>query len=143
GPRAQEILEPLLKPDLHAYLFSPAEAEAERDALKRKQRKSHVPPSQQNRKKPDPARTPGTRYTPASYRRALTYATQQAIEAGALPEGTHWHPHQLRHNHATRVRRECGLDATRAVLGHSTVVQSAEYAELDLELAGQAALKLG
>ena len=32
----------------------------------------------------------------------------------------HWHPNQLRHNAATRLRREFGLDMARAVLGHSS-----------------------
>ena len=29
-----------------------------------------------------------------------------------------WHPNQLRHNCATEVRRQFGIDAARAVLGH-------------------------
>lgn len=143
GPKAQEVLRPFLKTDVQAYIFSPAQAQVERDATKRANRKSKVQPSQVCRKKSHPKKHPGERYNTASYRRALDYATILAIEAGDLPEGTHWHPHQLRHNAATRIRRQFGLDAARAVLGHTTVTQSAEYAELDTELAVATAAQVG
>src|SRR5262249_43248686 len=50
GPKAQEVLRPWLKTDLTAYLFSPREAEALRNAVRRQQRKSPIPPSQAARK---------------------------------------------------------------------------------------------
>jgi integrase len=143
GPKAQEILKPFLTTDLQAYLFSPARARDERNVVKRAKRQSKVQPSQYDRRKAKPKRAPGIRYTTASYRRALTYATTLAIKAGDLPEGTSWHPHQLRHNCATRIRKEHGLDAVRATLGHRTVTQSAEYAELDAELAVNVAAAVG
>ena len=37
----------------------------------------------------------------------------------------------LRHAKATQIRREAGLDAARAVLGHRTPVVTDVYAELD------------
>jgi integrase len=80
---------------------------------------------------------------PPSYRRAQTSATKLAMAAGELPEGTHWHPHQLRHAAATRIRAKFGLDAVRAVLGHTTVIQSAEYADLGTDLAVATAAALG
>jgi len=135
GPKAQDILRPLLQTDVQAYIFSPVQARDERNAIKRTKRRSKVQPSQYTRRKANPKRTPGTRYTTVSYRRALNYATKLAIKYADLPDGTHWHPHQLRHTAATRIRKKFGLDAVRAVLGHRTVVQSAEYAELDAELA--------
>jgi integrase len=143
GPRAQEILRPFLKPDVQAYIFSPSQAQAERNAAKRTARKNPVQPSQVSRKKLHPRRQPGERYNVASYRRALNYATKLAIEAGELPQGTVWHPHQLRHNCATRIRRQYSLDAVRATLGHRSLVQSAEYAELDRELAAATAAGVG
>lgn len=143
GPLAQAVLKPFLKPDVQAFVFSPEQARAERDAVKREKRKSKVQPSQVCRKKKRPKMQPGLRYTTASYRRALEYATKQAVKAGLLPEGTHWHPHQLRHNCATRIRKRYGLDAVRAMLGHRTVTQSAEYAELDEELAAATAASVG
>jgi integrase len=143
GPKAQQILLPFLQPDVQAYIFTPTQAQAERNIEKRKHRRSDVQPSQVCRKKARPQRQPGERYTTASYRRALTYATTLAVNAGELPEGTNWHPHQLRHNCATRIRKQHGLDAVRAALGHRTVTQSAEYAELDTELAVTVAAAVG
>ncbi len=44
-----------------------------------------------------------------------------------------WHPHQLRHNYATDVRRRYGLEAAQILLGHSSaLVTEAVYAERDL-----------
>ena len=54
-----------------------------------------------------------------------------------------WHPHQLRHNAATRLRREFGLDVARAVLGHSSPVVTEVYAELDQAKAAEAMAKIG
>jgi hypothetical protein len=49
GPKAQEIIRQYLKPDLQAYLFSPAEAMAVFHAERRKRRKTKVQPSQAKR----------------------------------------------------------------------------------------------
>lgn len=143
GPKAQEVLQPFLKPDVQAYIFSPAQACTERNIAKRIKRKSNVQPSQLDRSKPNPKRAPGEKYTTGSYGRAVNYATRLAVEAGELPEGTHWHPHQLRHNAATRIRKQFGLEAVRATLGHRSVVQSAQYAELDTDLAVSTAAAVG
>ena len=40
-----------------------------------------------------------------------------------------WHPHQLRHNAATRLRREYGLEAAQVILGHKTLAVTEIYAE--------------
>ena len=124
-------------------IFFRPRTQTERNKQKRAKRKTKVQPSQVSRKKAVPAKPPGERYTSAGYRRALTYATGQAIKAGELPPGTSWHPHQLRHNCATRIRKMGGLDAVRAVLGHRSVIQSAEYAEMDSDLAAQTAAAVG
>jgi len=43
-----------------------------------------------------------------------------------------WHPHQLRHNAGTRIRRDYGLEAAQITLGHSSaLVTDAVYAERD------------
>jgi integrase len=44
GPRAQTILRPFLKPDLEAFVFSPAEAESWRREQRRKRRRSRLTP---------------------------------------------------------------------------------------------------
>lgn len=144
GPMAQEILRPLLKRDVQTFIFTPSQAQVERNIERRAKRKTKVQPSQASRKKKAALiKQPGERYTSASYRRALAYATDQAIKAGDLPPGTAWRPYQLRHNCASRIRRVGGLDAVRAVLGHRSVVQSAEYAEIDAALAAKTAAAVG
>ncbi len=136
GPQAQEILRQWLRPELAAYLFSPAEAMAERVVNKRAKRKTPVQPSQKNRAKKKPEKTPGEVYDVASYRRAIAYGCKRAD----VPK---WHPHQLRHNSATMLRKEFGLDTARAVLGHSSTAVTEVYAELDRDKAAEAMAKVG
>jgi integrase len=54
-----------------------------------------------------------------------------------------WHPHQFRHNAATRIRKERGLDAARAILGHRSLAITEVYAELDQGLAADTMRQLG
>jgi integrase len=124
GPRACEILRAWLKTDSEAYLFSPAEAMAERREDRRQQRKSPVQPSQVNRRKRKPGKQPGDHYTVASYRRAIQVA---CTKAGIMK----WHPHQLRHTAATEIRKRFGVEAARIILGHEDVRTAQIYAEED------------
>ncbi|WP_169973101.1 tyrosine-type recombinase/integrase [Tautonia rosea] len=146
GPQAQAILRSWIRTELEALLFSPAEAEAERKAVMRAARKTSVQPSQRNRAKPRRKRKPGDAYTVESYRRAIARAIKQANTERAergLPPIPHWHPHQLRHNAATRLRKEFGLDAARAVLGHSSPIVTEVYAELDAMKAAEVMERVG
>lgn len=136
GPAAQRILTPFLKADLGAHLFSPMDARQERFEEMRRGRKTPVQPSQVCRKKARPERMPGECYTSQSYGRTIA----RACRAAGVP---HWHPHRLRHNAATRIRREFGLEAARAVLGHSTVGVTQHYAEMDEALASRIAVQAG
>src|SRR5262249_20791368 len=136
GPRAQAVLKSWLRVNLAANLFSPREAMEERKARLRQDRKTPVQPSQRDRPKPKPKRPPGERYDTASYRRAIAYGCKKA----GVPR---WHPHQLRHNAATKVRKEFGLDVARAVLGHSSPAVTEVYAELDSAKAAEAMEKVG
>jgi integrase len=141
GPAAQEILRPWLRRELTAYLFQPLEAEAGRRAEQRANRKTPVQPSQQYRRKRRPRRTPGLKYTTGTYRQAIGYGidrTNRAIRGVGGDEIPTWHPNQLRHNAATRLRREFGLDVARAVLGHASPVVTEVYAELDGAKAAEA-----
>ncbi len=80
GPRAQSIIEPFLKPDLSAYLFSPGDAEADRNARRRASRKSPMTPSQaRRRRKRNRRRSPREHYTTHSYRRAIARACDLAF----------------------------------------------------------------
>ncbi len=64
GPRAQEVIRPFLKDDMDAYIFSPIDADAERRAASRANRKSRLTPSQSRRRpKRRPRRTPKKHYT--------------------------------------------------------------------------------
>jgi integrase len=171
GPRAQKVLRPWLRLNLEEYLFQPREARAQWEAEKRKNRKSKVPPSQQNRRKANPKRRPGDHYNVSSYDQAVAKAVRAANVArlcddckeahrekrklcGLCPEIQacdtclpkmlpHWHPHQLRHAKATEIRREAGLDAARAVLGHRSPVITEQYAEIDAAKAAAVMERLG
>jgi len=125
GRRAQELLSPWLLRAAEAYCFSPQEAEEERNAVRRQNRRSPMTPSQSRRKrKRNPKRGKRDRYDRDSYRRAVDYGIAKA----KVP---HWHPHQLRHSCATRVRQEFGLDAAQVVLGHKSAAVTEVYAEAD------------
>lgn len=78
----------------------------------------------------------GRPYTTETYRRAVA----KAAELAGVPS---WHPHQLRHLAAARVRRELGLDAARAYLGHAGAAITDMYAGRDHDLALDVARKLG
>lgn len=125
GPKAQEILKPWLNRDPNSYCFSPAEAEAQRQATRHRSRRCPMTPSQAKRRpKSRPKRPKRDRYDGASYRRAITYGIKKA--------GTpYWHPHQLRHSCATQLRREHGLDTAQIILGHKTAAVTEIYAEAD------------
>ena len=146
GPKAIEIVKPWLRAELEAFLFSPAEAMAEKKAAKRSERKTPVQPSQRDRRKAKPKKRPGERYDTDSYRRAINYGVKRANEIRAAkdePEIPSWHPHQLRHNAATLLRREFNIDVARAVLGHAAPAITERYAERDEALAVEAMLRVG
>jgi integrase len=171
GPRAQAVLRPWLRLNLQEYLFQPKEAMAQYRADLRQKRKTPLTPSQaQRRPKVTPKRAPGDRYRVTSYDHAVMDAcdvafpppaplareegeTKKAWLARIGPDGwaevnrwrkSHrWHPHQLRHAKATELRREFGLDAARAVLGHRSPQVTEVYAEIDAAKAAQAMEKLG
>lgn len=72
---------------------------------------------------------PGNRralyYSHLSLRQAIVRATRE----GGL---TYWTPYQIRHAVATRLEAEIGIDAARAVLGHSSALTTSGYIHRDL-----------
>jgi len=138
GPRGQAVLRPFLGRSVGAYCFSPAEAEAERRARLHEQRKT--PLSCGNRpgtnRKANPQRKPGQAYTVDAYRRAIARACERA-------RISRWHPHQLRHNAATYLRREFGLETARIILGHRSAAVTTIYAEADEQKAIEAMMRVG
>ena len=105
GPKAQAILLPYLLRDAQANCFSPAESEEKRHKEQRNRRRTRVQPSQQNRRKAKPKRTPRTAYNKDSYQKAIARAivkankerTEAAADMGVEPILLpHWHANQLR-----------------------------------------------
>jgi len=106
GPKARAILERHRGAE---FPFSPAQATLEWMAVKRE---AAVSPSRKSRADPHAVRKPGTRWHSNEYRQTIEAACRRA----GIPA---WGPNRLRHSFATDVRRAFGLDACRAVLGHS------------------------
>lgn len=173
GPKAQAVLAPFMLgrvPDVP--MFSPREAESARREAQHAQRRTPIGQGNRpgTNRKSAPKRTPGLAYTEASYRKAI-YRACDALhpppEHLAKREGEserawmarltedekdelrrwrkahRWFPHRVRHNTGTLVRREGGLEAAQAVLGHATLDVTEIYAEKNLELAAEAMLKVG
>ena len=139
GPRAQVVIKSFMARAPHKPLFSPQEAEAERRAKQHKKRKT--PLNQGNRpgtnQKQSAKRKPGEVYTVTSYR--------QAIQRGCEQIGVQkWSPNQLRHNAATRLRAEYGIDVTQTILGHRLGSGITEiYAEANISKARNVIEQIG
>jgi site-specific recombinase XerC len=54
-----------------------------------------------------------------------------------------WHPNQLRHSFATRVRKLAGLEAAQVALGHAHANVTQIYAEKNLAHATEIARQIG
>lgn len=162
GPRAQDIVRPfLLDRPVNAYCFSPAEAERERRSRLHAARKTPMSCGNRPGRNccENPRRKPSDRYSTPAYHRAIQYACdvafppppsiarrpdetklewrdrltpQQREELRAWRRDHRFHPHQLRHNAATNLRREFGLEAAQLALGHASAqITDAVYAERD------------
>lgn len=82
------------------------------------------------------ARAPSECNTGASSGHAIRTGCQKAN----IP---HWHPHQLRHNAATWLRKEFGLDIARVILGHHSSDVTEISADLDFSRAVEVVGKVG
>jgi hypothetical protein len=71
----------------------------------------------------------------------LTEPEREAVKAWRKEH--RWHPNQLRHSFATRVRKHHGLEAAQVLLGHSRADVTQVYAERNDELAAKVAAKIG
>ena len=159
GPRGQALLKEFLTGNLESFVFSPAAAEAERNAERREKRETPLWPSHVARQRSARGqRSHRDHYTVASYRRAIERACEIAfempvelrnipatlepqersrrrIQAAEWREFYCWRPNQLRHSAATFLRREFGAEAARVILGHAHLATTEIYAERDLERA--------
>jgi integrase len=68
---------------------------------------------------------------------------QRKAEVKRWRKEHHWHPNQLRHAYATKVRKEHGLEAAQVLLGHSKADVTQIYAEKNQALASAIAAKIG
>lgn len=163
GPQAQQVIGPFLRNDLSAFIFDPREVQADRQSARRAARRSPMTPSQWARgKKACPKRTPGNRYTTSSYAHAISFACDQAFPHPLLdtmsfarlsPEQRkevkqwrkehRWSPNRLRHNAATYLRKQFGIEAARVVLGHKSAEVTEIYAERDLSHAADIMKRVG
>jgi integrase len=136
GPRGQALLAefPTANPD--DPVFSPRLAREERYAAARAARKGKLYPSQVKPRKASPRRSPRDRYSASAFAGAVGRAAERA---GVAP----WHPNQLRHLLGTEVRREYGLEAAGAVLGHAKLSATQVYAQRDADLAMKVAAERG
>ena len=132
GPRAQTIVRPFLRPDLRAYLFSPTDARQDQAADAQTHRRPGQAPTPR-----ETSRRVRDRYDSASYRRAIA----RACEKANVPA---WAPSRLRHNAATRLRREYGIDIAQTILGHQLGSHITEiYAEANVAKAIDVIAKVG
>jgi len=140
GPRARAILGPYLNGRGSAvFCFSPTESEQQRLAELRARRKTRVQPSQQRRAKSrqgKDSRRPGLQFSKDSLNWAIRRACKRARVAT-------WSAGRLRHDAATTIRAEFGLEATAAILGHARVETSQIYAEKNAGLAASVAEQIG
>ena len=108
-----------------------------RRAIDRAQLLAFPPPEHlQRQQRPD-----GTRETIKEWQARLTDADKAELKAWYKKH--HWHPHQLRHNYATYVRKQFGLEAAQVLLGHSKADVTQIYAERDMQHAATVASKIG
>jgi integrase len=147
-----------------------AEVRAERAARRRTPRYTSHMKRNATIRKADPQRVPATKYCVSAYEHALARACDRAFpppEPLSQREGeTHaqwwrrltdeqraqvkawrkahrWHPNQLRHSFATKVRKLHGLEAAQVLLGHSRADVTQLYAERNEQLASAIAAQVG
>ena len=113
-------------------MFSPSKAVAERNALAKQGKRPHCG-----------SYVVKNHYDANSYANAVVKAVErhnrQCEEKDKLPT---WRPNRLRHTAATRIRKEKGLDAARAMLGQKSLGMADHYAEIDNDIAAETAREL-
>jgi len=153
GPRAQEVLRPFLMRPADAYCFSPTEAMAEwrRENFVNRKTPRHQGNTAGTNVRQRPSRMPGAHYTVTGYGHTVAKAIKKAFRPEGMSDAEfenwkppqHWHPHQLRHNAATFLRKEFGLETARIILGHRSAAITEVYAELDQQKALEAIVRVG
>jgi integrase len=115
GPKAQQVLDAFCKDDATDFVFSPRDV---RDTS------------------PGDKRRPGARYNRDAYRNAIYRACDRA---GVK----RWHPHRLRHNAATAIRRVAGAESAQVILGVASLRTAEIYAEKNAAAASEIINQIG
>jgi integrase len=139
GPKAQKILTKYLLRSEDAACFSPVESEKERRQTKHDARVTPLSCGNRpgsNRIARKPRKAPGEAFSTGTYARSVRSACLRA-------KVTPWSPNQLRHNAATSIRKEFGLEAAQVILGHSELGVTQVYAERDVAKAIAVARQVG
>lgn len=147
GPRAREILRPLLGSETTERLFARYTRDSYRRAITRgcdlaeaeARAKAGLPPawscSACNKSWP----------IYDDYRRHCLVRHEQKLGPEPKTERLvpRWFPHQLRHTYATDVRRLFGLEAAQVALGHRSLDVTLIYAERDAAMSKRVAEQIG
>ncbi len=134
GPKAQAILAPFLLRNAESFVFDPREAMLTHQRTRREQSKD--PKVRVSRKRFRIPRRIGCRYTRNSYHTAI-------YRACLLSEIPAWGPNRLRHNAATSLREQFGIEVARVILGHTSAAMTEVYAEIDRSKAADVMAKVG
>jgi integrase len=158
GPHAQRLIEPFIMTNVQAHLFRPAAAVEERRQRDHDRRKTPIGYGNRpgTNRKPRPQRKPGDAYDVDAYRRAVARGCDRAFpppealkqsgreeELKAWIAQHRWHPHQLRHTAATKLRKGHGLEAAQVILGHRMLTTTQIYAEKNDEFARRVVAEIG
>lgn len=166
----REFLKPDLQAPLFSPADALAEHRAE---LRAARQTPLTPSQRLRKPKLNPTKQPREMYDVVSYHHAIANACEKAFDmppelrdirdtVAKLPESERdaakkrlqaeasawrkqwsWHPHQLRHNAATELRREFGLEAAQVVLGHASAGITELYAARDSEKARRIMQQVG
>jgi len=158
GPEAQKILIPMLAdrpPD--AFVFSPLDGTVRMSTSARRTRYTPKTFHRAITRACDDASPPPDKIarrtvkaegrkrrrseTTAEHRKRIGEDGWKALQDWRRDH--RWHPHQLRHNAATTIRKEFGIELARIILGHKSAGITEVYAEADSAAAIKAMLKLG
>jgi len=122
-----------------AAVFSPRTAVAELNAERRRNRKTKMSPSQQERNRrraKKPAVNIGEFYDHSSYRKAIAHGIRKGNKTLSVDQQIpHWTPYQIRHAAGTEAEKTQGLDKAQALLGHRTANTTKRYAHGQLAIA--------
>lgn len=146
GPAGKAILQAHMTTDLQAYVFGTVKSGGKHPYRRDSYTNAIIRGCEIAFNMPKQLRYPG-RF--ADRQKDLTDKEREALRKSLLQQAAEWRaehcwsPNQLRHNFATRARREFGIEAARVTLGHSSAVTSEIYAERDLDAARAVVAKIG